>query len=272
MARLGAMLRSVWGRVAVLVLVSMVVVAGIEGNAIARAWSFVSLKVVKSHNQVELPTVDAIADPFKNPALLPAIPNPSIGYEPPEFSAPADPTNYDNRTVTDVYGNLVSNDLIVVLHETVGTAQSAINLFQTPHPNDWDQVSYHAIVERDGTVVYIVPIEMRAFGAGNSVFVNRNGIEEAVRTNADFPPSVNNFAYHISLESPPEGWDAGYTHSGYTENQYQSLAWLLARTDIPDDRITTHQAVDRSGSRIDPRSFDRQRLLNILHQYPNRRS
>jgi hypothetical protein len=250
-------------------MVSAIVVIGIDGTAIARSRIAVRLKSMPQ--DIELPTVDIIPNPFKNPALLPSIPNPSIGYVPPQMNAPADPSNYDTRELQDADGQLVSNSLIVVLHETVGTAQSAINLFQTHHPNDWDQVSYHVLIKRDGTVVYIVPIEMRAFGAGNSVFQNTNGQGEAVRTNPDFPASVNNFAYHISLESPPEGWDAGYTHSGYTENQYQSLAWLLARTDIPDDRITTHEAVDRSGSRIDPRSFNRQRFLNILHQYPNRR-
>jgi hypothetical protein len=28
--------------------------------------------------------------------------------------------------------------------------------------------------------------------------------------------------------------------------------------------------VDRSGNRIDPRSFNRQQLLTLLRQYPNR--
>ncbi|MEB3210464.1 MAG: N-acetylmuramoyl-L-alanine amidase, partial [Leptolyngbyaceae bacterium] len=56
--------------------------------------------------------------------------------------------------------------------------------------------------------------------------------------------------------------------SGYTTAQYQSLAWLVARLPVPDERITTHQAVDRSGSRRDPRSFNRQQFLTQLHQYP----
>lgn len=269
MIKFRQLLRSLPGRVVILALVSAMVVIGFGGVAIARVRIVTTLK--SAFFKIELPGIEVLPDPFKNPALLPAVPNPSIGYEPPQMTVLADSSNYDVREQRDVEGRLVSNPLIVVLHETVGTAQSAINLFQTYHPDDWDQVSYHTLIKRDGTVVYIVPIEMRAFGAGNSVFLNADGREEAVRTSPDFPASVNNFAYHISLESPPEGWNAGYTHSGYTENQYQSLAWLLARTDIPDDRITTHEAVDRSGSRIDPRSFNRQRLLTILHQYPNRR-
>jgi N-acetyl-anhydromuramyl-L-alanine amidase AmpD len=107
---------------------------------------------------------------------------------------------------------------------------------------------------------------MRAFGAGNSVFNGPNGAE-TVQTNPDFPPSVNNFAYHTSLESPADGRGNQARHSGYTEEQYQSLAWLLAHLPVPDDRITTHVAVDRSGNKRDPRSFDRAKMLDLLHGY-----
>ncbi len=60
----------------------------------------------------------------------------------------------------------------------------------------------------------------------------------------------------------------GYTHSGYTEAQYQSLAWLVAKTDVPLERITTHKDVDLSGSRIDPRSFNSSYFQKILSEYP----
>lgn len=194
---------------------------------------------------------------------------PSPAAAPPAISAPrqeratVDPSNYGPRFATDISGNPVNNPLIVVIHETVGSAQSAINTFQTPHPNDADQVSYHSLIRRDGTIVYLVPPEMRAFGAGNSVFIGANGAE-TVRLLAGFPPSVNNFAYHTSLETPPDGRGNQRSHSGYTEAQYRSLAWLIAQTHIPNDRITTHRAVDRSGTRLDPRSFDQARMMRLL--------
>lgn len=190
-------------------------------------------------------------------------------YVPREELALADPSNYGDRYLTDVYGRPIQYAFIAVIHETVGSARSAINLFQTYHPHDADQVSYHTLIERDGTVVYIVPPEKRAYGAGNSVFDGPNG-PETVLTNPDFPPSVNNFAYHVSLETPADGRGNSRGHSGYTSAQYESLAWLLARTNIPDSRITTHHAVDRSGLRIDPRSFDRPRFLALLQKYPSR--
>jgi hypothetical protein len=188
---------------------------------------------------------------------------------PRQVTALADPSNYGDRFLTDANGQLIRNEFIAVLHETVGSAQSALNLFRTHHPRDQDQVSYHTLIGRDGTVYYIVPPEKRAFGAGNSVFNGPNG-PETVRTNLAFPPSVNNFAYHISLETPGDGFNNRRSHSGYTQAQYNSLAWLLAQTTIPENRITTHQAVDRSGSRLDPRSFNRQTMLALLRQYPTR--
>ena len=191
-------------------------------------------------------------------------------YQPTEAVYLADPSNYGQRFTVDASGNPVTNDYLVVLHETVGSASSAINLFQTHHPRDEDQVSYHTLITLDGTVVYVVPPEQRAFGAGNSSFPTSSG-EESIFTNPDFPSSVNNFAYHISLETPRDGQNNNArNHSGYTAMQYQSLAWLLSRTTVPEERITTHKHVDRSGTRTDPRSFDPEYLFNILRQYPSR--
>ncbi|MBD1845351.1 N-acetylmuramoyl-L-alanine amidase [Cyanobacteria bacterium FACHB-63] len=193
--------------------------------------------------------------------------SPSSTYQPREEVALAHPSNFGRRFAQDLYGRPVSNEPIVVLHETVGSGSSAINYFRTPHPNDNDQVSYHALIRENGNVVYLVPPDRRAFGAGNSLFSGNKG-EEAVKTNPAFPPSVNNFAYHISLVTPPDGRDDGARHSGYTRAQYQSLAWLVAKTGIPNDRISTHRLVDRSRSRRDPRSFNTQLFAQLLDAFP----
>lgn len=198
--------------------------------------------------------------------VQPPRPQSAPAYQPRELVALADPTNYGERVVKDTSGRPVANAPIVVLHETVSSANSTISFFQTPHPRDEDQASYHALITLDGTIVYLVPPEKRAFGAGNSVFNGPNG-PEAVKTHPKFPPSVNNFAYHISLETPTDGRNNGNRHSGYTAAQYESLSWLVARVVVPESRITTHQAVDRSGSRKDPRSFDGQTFLARLRSY-----
>ena len=76
-----------------------------------------------------------------------------------------------------------------------------IAYFQTPHADDRDQASYHALVTRGGAIVALVPADKLAFGAGDSVFDGPNG-PETVTTNPLLPPSVNNFAYHVALERP----------------------------------------------------------------------
>ncbi|WP_299413902.1 peptidoglycan recognition family protein [Acaryochloris sp. IP29b_bin.148] len=223
------------------------------------------------------PTSPASPVPRPNPA--PITPPPPATQLPPtlatssypqprEAKADVHPTNYGERFAANVHGQAVQNNWLIVLHETVGSAMSAINTFQTPHPRDEDQVSYHALIFLDGTIVYLVPPEKRAYGAGNSVFVGANG-PEAVQTNANLPASVNNFAYHISLETPADGNHNGPVHSGYTEAQYQSLAWLIARTGVPIQRVTTHAKVDRSGERADPRSFDFSKFSAMLQPVTN---
>jgi hypothetical protein len=213
-----------------------------------------AIETAPTPDAVRVPSLQALAD---------------VAFVPPEEVAPADPSNYGERYLMDADGNPIYNDPIVVLHETVGSADSAINTFQTYHPRDADQRSYHALIRRNGTVVYLVPPEYRAYGAGNSVFNGSYG-PETVRTNPAFPPSVNNFAYHISLETPSDGRGNQSGHSGYTRSQYQSLAWLTARTGVPWDRITTHRAVDRSGTRRDPRSFDAQQFARDWQRFVDR--
>lgn len=189
-------------------------------------------------------------------------------YNPQSTIATIDSSNYGDRYKTDVDGNSLNNLPIVVLHETTDSVASAINTFKTPHLNDSNQVSYHALISIDGTITYLLSSAKRAFGAGNSAFFSSDGIE-TVKTNPSLPSSVNNFAYHISLETPPSEWGKPNQtrHSGYTDSQYKSLAWLIAQTNIPDNRITTHKDVDRSGYKIDPRSFDFDKFLTILNTY-----
>jgi hypothetical protein len=214
------------------------------------------------------------------PASLKPDPNGPLLVSPPQSQLPkpvqtsyqlpyeirwADPSNYGDRFTVDIYNRPIQNAPIIVLHETVAPANSVIASFQSPHARDADQASYHTMIRRNGTIVYLVPPDKRAYGAGNSIFDGPGG-PEAAKTHRKFPPSVNNFAYHISLESPADGYGNGSVHSGYSPEQYQSLAWLVAQSRVPESRITTHKAVDRSGERIDPRSFRGGDFLTLLRQ------
>ena len=72
--------------------------------------------------------------------------------------------------------------------------------------------------------------------------------------------SVNNFALHVSLETPLDGEDDGPAHSGYSTLQYEALAVVLAdwmkQYRIPFEHITTHRHVDLGAARADPCSFN----------------
>jgi len=174
---------------------------------------------------------------------------------PPELPRPADATNFGERQRRDAFGREVPHvPQLIVLHETVISAPDTTRRFATPHPRDDDQASYHLLVDREGQRLRIVPDAGRAFGAGMAAFG-----DFTVRIRPQSVGSLNNVALHLSLESPPDGRGDGDAHSGYTPEQYrvaagQVLLWQAA-FGIPISRLTTHEAVDRSHSRRDPRSF-----------------
>lgn len=177
------------------------------------------------------------------------------GY--PEQAAPADPSNYGRRLAVDWQGRPVPNTpVLIVLHETVVDEPTALALFRRRHSDDGQQASYHVLIGRDGRRLRVVPDAERAFGAGDSEFAGM-----AVQLKQGLRPSVNNIALHVSLVTPPDGSDgeAG-GHSGYTPEQYRSLATQIAQWQasygIPASQVVTHQEVDRSGSRRDPRALD----------------
>lgn len=173
----------------------------------------------------------------------------------PEVSRIANSTNFGERQRLDARGRKVPHAPgLIVLHETVISAEKTIRMFQTAHPRDEDQSSYHLLVDRRGRRLRIVPDLKRAYGAGMSAFG-----DFTVRIQPDSVGSVNNVSLHLSLESPADGAGDGDSHSGYTQEQYRTTAAQIllwqARFGIPMSRLTTHAAVDRSHSRYDPRSF-----------------
>ena len=175
-----------------------------------------------------------------------------------------DSSNYGKRYRWDLYGRRIDpTPSVVILHETTDSYHSALYTFKDYHRKDEDQVSYHTLITLDGRIIDVVDPINRAYGAGNSAFLG-----EWVVTNPRFKGSVNNFALHVSLETPWDGRNGYLNHSGYSNNQYDSLALVLAdwmdRFNIPPENITTHQHVDLAGERSDPRSFDWSNLQRRL--------
>jgi len=182
-----------------------------------------------------------------------------------EQLAPAHPSNYGNRDALDAWGRpLTPSPKLIVLHETVISAPQTVALFQTNHPEDDQQLSYHLLIDRDGSRLRVVPDQKRAFGAGMSAFG-----DVTLRPKPTSVGSINNIALHVSLVSPEDGRDDRDAHSGYTDPQYKALAGQVllwqAAFGIPMTRVTTHAAVDRSHSRYDPRSFRWDRFDRHYH-------
>ncbi len=193
-------------------------------------------------------------------------------YIPPTLKAQISTNNYTQRSEKNRDGVEEKHKLLVVLHETVVSADAAVKIFQDPN----SEVSYHLLIKRDGTVIQVVDPSARANGAGNSSF---NG-ESFKSPNSTASGSVNNFSYHISLESSQQAPISGtaspaelqaYADNIYTDAQYESLAYSIAQTGVEPSRIVTHKEVDQSNSRQDPKGFDMTKLRGKLTKYPNKR-
>lgn len=137
--------------------------------------------------------------------------------------------------------------LIFVIHETNVDIETALMLQNDPE----FLASYHAIVDRTGTIHRLVPPEAKAYAARQSSFIDPVTGEEQ-----QMGGSVDDFAYHVALESPPDGIKfRSRAHSGYTFQQYKSLAWLSRDTGVEQHRIATHGQV-RTPRTTEPRCFN----------------
>ncbi len=150
--------------------------------------------------------------------------------------------------------------LIVVLHETLLSIKDSLLL----HADPKYLASYHAVISRTGEIHYLVPADCKAYAAANSKFINTIGEEEHVNN------SVDDFAYHIALETPEDGFNALLTrHSGYTTQQYDCLAWLLRATGVDLNRIITHGEL-KTPKQIEPRCLNEDYLFNLYTSKNNK--
>jgi N-acetyl-anhydromuramyl-L-alanine amidase AmpD len=141
--------------------------------------------------------------------------------------------------------------LLVVIHETLISAEDSIKLHGDPEYF----ASYHSLVKKDGCIVYLTPGDCKAYAAAESTFTDSFGEEQSIEG------SVDDFAYHIALETPFDGLINGLDyHTGYTKEQYNSLAWLCASVGAFPNRIVTH------GEIVTPKT-DEPRCFNYDYFY-----
>jgi len=134
----------------------------------------------------------------------------------------------------------------VVLHATAEpTLPGTIGVFK----RSANRVSAHFVVDRDGQVVQMVPVQDKAWHAGASEL--------------DGQFNVNDFSIGIEMVNIDDGLQT------YPDAQYRAVAHIikLLRTcyDIPDDRIVSHAQIARPpGRKPDPRGFDFGKLRRML--------
>lgn len=148
--------------------------------------------------------------------------------------------------------------LLVVIHETLISAEDSILLHADPSYYG----SYHALIHRSGKITYLVPGDCKAYAAANSSFTTPFGEIQNVKG------SVDDFAYHIALETPFDGVKNPKSeyHIGYTKEQYTSLGWLVAYTGVGSQRIVTHGEII-TPTTLEPRCFNFDYFYSIYLEY-----
>jgi N-acetyl-anhydromuramyl-L-alanine amidase AmpD len=122
-------------------------------------------------------------------------------------------------------------------------------MFNMPELPTRAYASYHSIIDREGVVRLLVPVDKYAYHAGVSEFKGRK--------------NWNDFAYGVAL--------LGHGKSKFTDAQYSSLAKLCASLmseyKFSDDWIAGHEEI-APGRKVDPGiasgNFDMPRLKKMI--------
>ncbi len=136
----------------------------------------------------------------------------------------------------------------IVLHSTAQpNLQTTVNWFLTPE----SKVSAHFVVDKDGRVVQMVPVEARAWHAGVSTLGGVAG--------------VNDYSIGIEMVNRNDGLDP------YPVAQYQAVARIILEAQalypIPDSRVVSHASIALPpGRKTDPAGFDWNKLHMVLQQ------
>lgn len=116
------------------------------------------------------------------------------------------------------------------------------------------KVSYHALVDRDGTVYLFVPLGKRAWHAGLSEYRGRK--------------NVNDFSLGLAFANRNDGIEP-YTDAQYEIGALLASQWMVRFPTIGLDRITTHALIS-PGRKTDPLGFDVERFKALIRpEYPS---
>jgi len=138
-------------------------------------------------------------------------------------------------------------DCIVLHADAASNAQASVSWIKAKE----SKVSYHALVDRDGTVYRFVEPSQRAWHAGVSAFEGN--------------PDVNNFSLGLAFANRCDG-EEPYTAFQYASGAEVVLEWMALYPAITLSRITTHEAIALPvGRKHDPGPlFDLAHFLMIV--------
>lgn len=158
-----------------------------------------------------------------------------------------------HHVLTESMGGIMTPEF-AVMHYTVGSAKSAINVFKGPA-----KVSAHLVIGRSGTVTQMVPFNRVAWHAGRSSWENRagcNGFTIGIEFENVGPLTYGNGEFRDVYSRPYEGsvheeqvgrykyWaaytapqiEAGARVTTTLFNHYSSLRGVLEHSDIAPGR------------------------------------
>lgn len=113
----------------------------------------------------------------------------------------------------------------VVLHaDAAADAKASISWIRAAE----SKVSYHVLIDRDGTAYRFVEVTQRAWHAGKSIYERRN--------------DVNNFSIGLSFANKNDGVEP-YTDVQYDVGAALVAGWMKVYPAISTRRITTHAII-----------------------------
>lgn len=137
----------------------------------------------------------------------------------------------------------------VVLHATADAdTMESVRWCCAPKSENPNPVSYHAIIDRDGTVYQLVDVTQRAWHAGVSNFRGRE--------------NVNDFSIGLSFGNKNDGVEK-YSDAQYAVGAALVATWIRRFPMISIDRITTHAEI-APGRKTDPVRFDMTRFKTLV--------
>lgn len=118
----------------------------------------------------------------------------------------------------------VKIDAIVLHADAAADAQASVSWIKSKE----SKVSYHCLVDRDGTVYRFVETTQRAWHAGKSSY---GGIDD-----------VNDFSLGLSFANRCDGKEP-YTDAQYESGAIVIMGWMSLHPSLSLGRITTHEIV-----------------------------